>query len=312
MPCARCVPLWTSEVSMPPDENPGLHPDAAGWALGALDPDDAAVFEAHLQDCTGCQATVAEFQEMARALKSAAPAVEPPPDLTSRTLAAVQLAVTEAKGETTAKAPQPTVMMAVPKQEAPTVASIRQAVTEAKAPEGSAEPSPSRMSRWWHWHWNFPVFSLAAALGAAAAAVVVLASIGQSAAPALVSGTGPPVITPLHATTAAKTFHVGGATGQATARQAGESWTFELTVHGLRPLPGNGFYECWWSGRGSSPTHPKLVSGGTFVVGKSGSATLTMTTGVDPHQFRRMKITAEQPGSGQLHGPTVLVGQSLT
>ena len=298
---------------MPPDEeNPELHADAAGWTLGALDPGDAAAFETHLEDCAECQATVAEFQEMARALKSAAPAVEPPPDLESRTLAAVQLAVMEAKGGAAAKASQPTVMMAVPKQEVPTVATVRQAVTEAKTPQSSAEPPPSRMSRWWHWHWNFPVFSLAAALGAAAAAVVVLANVGQSASPALVSGTGPSVRTSLHATTAAKTFHVGGATGEATARQAGESWTFRLTVHGLRPLPGNGFYECWWSGPGSSPAHPKLVSGGTFVVGKSGSTTLTMTTGVDPHQFRRMKITAEQPGSGQLHGPTVLVGRSLT
>jgi hypothetical protein len=93
----------------------------------------------------------------------------------------------------------------------------------------------------------------------------------------------------------------------------GESWTFELTVNGLRPLPGNGFYECWWSGPGSTPQNPKLVSGGTFVVGKSGSATLTMTTGVDPHQFGRMKITVEQPGSGASAGmTTVLVGRSLT
>jgi anti-sigma factor RsiW len=296
---------------MPPDETPELHPDAAGWALGALDPDDAAAFETHLHDCAGCQATVAEFEEMALALKSAAPAVEPPPDLESRTLAAVQLAVMEAKGETTAKAPQPTVMMAVPKQEVPTVASVRQAVTGAKAPDGSAEPPPSRMSRWWHWHWNFPVFSLAAALGAAAAAaVVVLANIGQGAAPALVIGTGPTVSTPLAATTLAKTMHVGGATGQATARQVGESWTYELRVHGLRPLPGDGFYECWWSGAGGSLSHPKLVSGGTFVVGQSGSATLTMTTGVDPRQFRGMKITIEQPGSGKLLGPAVLAGRS--
>jgi len=298
---------------MPPDETPELHPDAAGWALGALDPDDAAAFETHLHDCAECQATVAGFEEMARALKSAAPAVEPPPDLESRTLAAVQFAVLEAKGETAAKAPQPTVMMAVPKQEVPTVASVRQAVTEAKAPVGIAEPSPPRMSRWWHWHWNFPVFSLAAALGAAAAAVVVvLANFGQGAAPALVSGTGPSVTTPLSATTAAKTFHVGGATGEATARQAGESWTYVLQVRGLRPLPGNGFYECWWSGPKSSPANRMFVSGGTFVVGKSGSATLTMTTGVDPRVFRRMKITVEQPGSGRLLGPTVLVGQSLT
>jgi Putative zinc-finger len=298
---------------MPPEVNPELHPDAAGWALGALDPDDATAFETHLHGCAECQVTVAGFQEMARALKTAAPAVEPPPDLESKTLAAVQLAVMQATGATAAKAPQPTVMMAGPKQEVPTAVSVRQALAGARAPDSGAQPQLSRMSKWWHWHWNLPVFSLAAALGAAAAAaVVVLAGIGQSAAPALVSGTGPAVVTPLHATTAASTFHVGGATGQATARQAGESWTFELTVHGLRPLPGNGFYECWWSGPGSSPTHPELVSGGTFVVGKSGSATLTMTTGVDPRQFRDMKITAQQPGSGQLAGTTVLAGQSLT
>jgi hypothetical protein len=302
---------------MPPDENAepenaDLHPDAAGWALGALDPDDAAVFETHLRDCAGCQATVAGFEEMSRALKSAAPAVEPPPDLGSRTLAAVQLAVMEAKGGATAKAVQPTVMMAVPKQEAPTAASVRQAVEEAKAPESSAGPPPSRMSRWWHWHWNFPVFSLAAALGAAAAAaVVVLTQIGQTAAPGLVTGSGPSVKIPLQATTAAEAFGVGGATGLVTARQVGESWTFVLTVQGLRPLAGKGFYECWWSEHGSTPSNPLLATGGSFVVGKSGSATLTMTTGVDPTVFRRMKITAEQPGSGALHGTTVLVGRPL-
>ena len=63
---------------MPPDTTPGLgHPDAAGWALGALDPADAEAFEAHLPDCAGCQQAVAEFGAITRALTSAAPAVEP-------------------------------------------------------------------------------------------------------------------------------------------------------------------------------------------------------------------------------------------
>jgi hypothetical protein len=248
---------------------------------------------------------------MARALKTAAPAVEPPPDLESRTLAAVQLAVMEARGDAAAQVPQPTVMMAAPKQEAPTVATVRQAVTEARAPESGGEPPPSRMSRWWHWHWNFPVFSLAAALGAAAAAaIVVLASIGQGAAPALVSGTGPSFTTRAYTTPQAKPFGVPHATAVAVARPAGKSWTFVLTVHGLRPLPGDGFYECWWADRESTPGSPQRVSGGTFVVGTSGSATLTMTTGVDPRKFSRMNITAQQPGSGRLVGTTVLVGRS--
>ena len=54
-----------------------------------------------------------------------------------------------------------------------------------------------------------------------------------------------------------------------------------------------------------------LTTGGSFVVGNSGSATLTMTTGVDPRQFRTMEITAEPPGNGALHGAVLLTGQTL-
>src|SRR5207302_513076 len=45
---------------------------------------------------------------------------------------------------------------------------------------------------------------------------------------------------------------------------------------------------------------PLLVTGGSFVVDDSGSATLTMTTGVDPREFRTMEITAQSPGNGAL------------
>jgi len=46
-------------------------------------------------------------------------------------------------------------------------------------------------------------------------------------------------------------------------------------------------------------------------VGTSGSATVTMTAGVDPRQFRTMEITAESPGNGALHGAVLLTGQTL-
>jgi hypothetical protein len=116
------------------------------------------------------------------------------------------------------------------------------------------------------------------------------------------------VVIPLHATAAARVFGVGAATARATARQVGESWTFDLTVHGLKPLPGSDFYECWWVASGSTKLHPLLATGGSFVVGNSGSATVTMTTGVDPHQFRTMEITAESPGNGAIHGVPLLIG----
>jgi anti-sigma-K factor RskA len=288
---------------MPPDEIPDLHPDAAGWALGALDPDDKATFETHLQDCGECQATVAEFAGMSRALKSMAPAVEPPPDLGSKTLAAVQFAVMQVKGETTVKAAQPTVMMAVPKQEAPTVASVRQAVDEAKAPESKADRAPSRRSRWWHWHWNFPVFSLAATVGAAAAAaVVVLANIGQSVVPAVA---GPGTQIPLHATSASLTSAKARPSGHATARQTTGGWQIHLTVKNLPRLGPGEFYECWYAGSGNSLGHPKLITAGTFTA-RTGS--FTMWSAADPRKFRLMQITAESSGDPGQPGVIVLQG----
>ena len=115
----------------------------------------------------------------------------------------------------------------------------------------------------------------------------------------------------LHATTAAKLMGDGAATGRATAHQAGPSWTFQMTVHGLKVLPDNDVYECWWVGPGSTKAHPQLVSGGTFVVDNSGSTTVTMTTGIDPRQFRTMEVTAESPGTGALQGKVLLIGQTL-
>ncbi len=42
--------------------------DAAGWALDALEPDDAERFSAHLFGCRTCQLTVEELEPAARLL----------------------------------------------------------------------------------------------------------------------------------------------------------------------------------------------------------------------------------------------------
>ena len=118
---------------MPYDAQHALeHPEGAAWALGALDPDDAAEFGEHLQFCDRCQAEVAEFAPVANSLALAAPAAEPPDDLEYKTLAAVQYAVM-AEGRTEPEA-------ATPASPALTIAS---------------EPKPnstSTASRWWHLH----------------------------------------------------------------------------------------------------------------------------------------------------------------
>jgi anti-sigma factor RsiW len=68
-------------------------PDAAGWVLGSLDPEDASGFADHLRSCVQCQELVAEFERVADALARSGPAVGPPADHEAKTVAAVQYAV---------------------------------------------------------------------------------------------------------------------------------------------------------------------------------------------------------------------------
>ena len=127
---------------MPYDVNHALeHPDVAGWALEALDPDDAGALEEHLQSCDECQAAVAEFEALAVAFKHAAPDVDPPPDLVAKSVAAVQFAMMQASR------PAPA-------------------------------PAENKASRWWHLHVSGLFSPFVAAL--AGAAVTAAAFIGSA------------------------------------------------------------------------------------------------------------------------------------
>lgn len=127
---------------MPYDLNHALeHPDVAGWALGALDPDDARVFEEHLQSCGECQGAVADFETVAESLNRVAPDIEPPRDLVAKSVAAVQFAMLEAS---------------------------------RLAPA----PAENKASRWWHVHWSSRFLPLMTAV--AGAAVTAAAFIGSA------------------------------------------------------------------------------------------------------------------------------------
>lgn len=63
---------------------------AVGWALHALEPEDEAVFAAHLADCARCARTVAETSEVMAAMAADLPAVEPSEDLRRRLAEAVE------------------------------------------------------------------------------------------------------------------------------------------------------------------------------------------------------------------------------
>lgn len=81
------------------------HPDLAGYVLGALDPGEAAAFEAHLATCLECRQELAELEGIPALLEQATPPVELPPDLRARTFAAIERAAAEAEAGTAARAP---------------------------------------------------------------------------------------------------------------------------------------------------------------------------------------------------------------
>jgi anti-sigma-K factor RskA len=62
---------------------------AVGWALHALEPEDAASFAAHQATCSRCTAIVEEIRLVMAGMAGAAPPAEPSDDLRSRLRAAV-------------------------------------------------------------------------------------------------------------------------------------------------------------------------------------------------------------------------------
>ena len=64
--------------------------DAAAYVLGALEPDEAQAFRAHLAQCAACQKEVAEFEQSAGALPESAAPYQVPKDLRRRVLAEVR------------------------------------------------------------------------------------------------------------------------------------------------------------------------------------------------------------------------------
>ena len=275
---------------MPPDtSSQAPHHDAAGWALGALDPADAEKFETHLHDCAECQTAVAQFQPVVRALMSPAPAVEPPPELEAKTLASVQQAVLAARQAGQADDPKRTAVTWKPSQPAQTsVLDLNTA--RAKPAEGRPPgPAPAKMSRWWHRH--SPLLSVASALAGAAVAVaaVVLIPLLQTA-PAIAA------TIPMHSPSG------GAASGQAKVQRVAGGFLIHVTVRGLKSLGPGQVYECWYNRPGTG----QWITAGSFR--KSGS--FVMTSAADPHVYTVMKIILEQAGDPRPTGKPVLSGRA--
>jgi len=263
---------------MTPDLEPdfGHLPDAAALALGALDPADALLFQEHLPGCVECQRAVTDFQRVARVLRvrHPSPEIELPPELEERTITAVLQAA--------AAASQPA-----------------STASTASQPVGR---EAGKLIRWPLGDWRARLLTAGVAVAAAvviAAAVVVPLSLRGAAS----SG---PVAAEFSLVSATGTATTGG---QATVYQESSGFKIVLHLHGLPRTHAGQYYGCWYIGPQNSPGQPRLITAGSFVVGRSGTADPTMWSAANPAKFRTMEITVDTD-TGAAPGRQVLVGHA--
>ncbi len=82
-----------------PGHDEGFEELAVGWALHALEPEDADAFLPHLSGCARCREIVDETFEVMADLATAAPSAEPPPGLGERLRAEVARTPQDASAE---------------------------------------------------------------------------------------------------------------------------------------------------------------------------------------------------------------------
>jgi len=311
------------------------HPEAADWVLGTLEPAESEEFQRHLTSCGHCQLAVAEFGRIGRILQHLPPAVEPPPDLEARTIDSVLAAAaddrteTQAATEPGAPAQAAQIPLAPPElaslyraspdtrrqlmpvaehdeHDEPAVAEDDEpAVAEDDEPAVAEDDEPAgataKVTRSPRGRRHFGRYVIAGAIVAAivAAIVFLLGLSGSTSADA-------PFVISLHSTSGT------AASGRATARDLPGGWSIRLSVNGLTQLAPGEFYECWFAGAGNKPGHPILISAGTFSIGRSGSANVSMWSAADPRQFRTMEITAGSAADASQHGRVILSGVART
>jgi hypothetical protein len=254
------------------------HPESAAWALGALDPDEAARFELHLRTCVHCQAAIAELGPITQVLRTATPVPtgRPAPDFEAPT---------------------------IPLRARPGGRAGARAAGQVRAGAAGRAGVPARQGRAVRWGWRGRDARLLTAAAAVGAATVLVA--GLVLLPRLEASPAGAVTIPLHGV-------AGRASGTAVAHHRAGGWSITLSVHGLKDLGAGRYYECWYAGPGRRPGHRELIPAGTFTTGRADTVSITMWSAADPSQFPTMEITAEAPGDGRQHGLVVLTGMART
>ncbi len=219
--------------------NADVHALSGAYALDALEPEEAAAFEEHLESCGSCRDEVRSLREAAGALALDV-AETPPASLRSSVLAGISQVRPLPPVPDVADAPPPIV-----------------AATSAAAPvdevAAARERRDRRRSPW--------LVGIAAALALVAGGAVVrtvqlneqLGSVSQQAAEVTEVLTAPDATT----TTAAVT--TGGRAAVVSSKSLDRS---VLVTDGLAPAPTGSTYQIWYLSDSGAPTSAGFVPAG--------------------------------------------------
>lgn len=249
------------------------HVDA--YALGALEPEEVASVEAHLEHCARCQQLVAAARASVRAMLYGAPLVAPPPDLRARVLQRVhQVAVSETARGTRANAHPETMSLAAPAETA-----------GAETPDAGTAAGGGQ-------HWGRLGRLVRSMLGGEPAG-------GDPAADLLAALLGDPTCT---VWSVAGTDDAPGASARLIGVPAGRDAV--LVTSGLDHLPPDRAYQVWFL-RGGQP-----VPNALFRVAGGGRGRQVVHAPTRLEDFEVVAVTPEPAGGSPAPtGPIVLMGQ---
>lgn len=237
--------------------------------MGKLEPADRTGFEAHLADCAECRVEADALAPVVHALDDLAPPFDPPPDLRSRVMGAVEAAA---------------------------------AAEDAVRREPTAAKEAPRKRR------AFPRLARPMAVGfagalAVAVAVFVGVRIGQDDSS---GGATSPLLAGKVEIAGSVTSPTAANEGRVVVRMQASGRAVRFRSSSLPILPKGDYYELWFVGPGDSPTDPNRISAGTFHPDEKGVTDVVLHAAVDPALFPKVEITAESgDGDPGADGPVV-------
>jgi anti-sigma-K factor RskA len=246
--------------------------DLAAYAMGALEPEERAGFEAELAGDNELETELRELESLATLLADVAEPFDVPADLAQRVQAAVSQ---EIQAEVVAT------NGSVPASEGAETAVRPSLNAKPHSPVSGESRAMPRLGRIWPRR-----LALAGGLAASlVVAVLVVTQIGGDADGELeVSGD--------------LTSPDGGTSVAAVdVRALGIGREIAFESDDLPILPKGEYYELWFVGPGDSRSKPNRISAGTFHPDLEGRSRVDFTAAVDPALYPVIEVTAE-PGDG--------------